>query len=147
MPVHHQPVEQPMQPVQQLPTQPVQQLPPHPVHHYEQMPYVPQFEYPTQHAQPEHDGVHPMCPQCYTALEAHARFCGECGYTLPERVPACPTCGAPLETTAKFCGECGMELSSPVSSNSNNLNDQLRRMQGLKDQQQGWVDKLFKIME
>jgi DNA helicase II / ATP-dependent DNA helicase PcrA len=156
MPTYQQPQPAP-EPVYQAPVQPqpapeyvhpAEQQPSQPVRHYEQMPYQPQYEPPTQHAQPEHvsDGVHPMCPSCYNPLEAHARFCGECGYTLPERVPACPTCAAPLEITAKFCGECGMELQSPNTSSSN-VSDNLRRMQGLKEQQQGWMNKLFKTME
>jgi hypothetical protein len=39
-----------------------------------------------------------------------------------------------------------MELQSPNTSSSN-VSDNLRRMQGLKEQQQGWMNKLFKTME
>jgi len=135
---------QPQHPQQPQPQQPQYQQPQQP-----QQAFVPQHAYPTQHAPVEHqaESGQPMCPQCHNHLEANARFCGGCGYTLPERVPACPTCGAPLESTAKFCGECGMSLVAPVASNSALLGDNLRRMQDLKDQQQGWVSKLFKILE
>jgi hypothetical protein len=118
-------------------------------HHYEQLPFVPQQPYPTQHAQPEHavSEHHPMCPQCYNALEANARFCGECGYTLPERIPACPTCGVPLEPSAKFCGECGMSLNAPVAGDSDAMSQKMRQMQDIKGQQEGWVNKIFKMLE
>jgi predicted amidophosphoribosyltransferase len=88
-----------------------------------------------------------MCPQCYNALEANARFCGECGYTLPERIPACPTCGVPLEPSAKFCGECGMSLNAPVAGDSDAMSQKMRQMQDIKGQQEGWVNKIFKMLE
>jgi hypothetical protein len=41
-----------------------------------------------------------------------------------------------------------MQLDSPpVASDSASLNDNMRRMQDLKDQQHGWVNKIFKILE
>lgn len=56
---------------------------------------------------PEPTGGLPVCSSCGNGLEANARFCGECGYSLPERIAACLGCAAPLEPGAKFCGECG----------------------------------------
>jgi predicted amidophosphoribosyltransferase len=92
--------------------------------------------------------LHPTCPSCSNPLEANARFCGGCGYNLPERVPACPTCGAPLESSAKFCGECGTQLEgSPVTHGSTALTQNLMRMQELKDKQHGWMVKLLKKLE
>lgn len=90
---------------------------------------------------------HPLCPSCHSPLEANARFCSECGYSLPTRVPACPTCAAPLEATAKFCGECGMALNAPVAGDSSQVSQNIMRMQELKDKQHGWVNKIWKMLE
>ena len=54
----------------------------------------------------------PKCVQCGNQLEVNSLFCGECGYSLPERIPPCPSCGEPVEPGAKFCGECGFRLIS-----------------------------------
>ncbi len=62
-------------------------------------------------------GSAPACPSCANPLEANARFCGECGYSLPERVMACKGCGAPLEANAKFCGECGKPCAAVPAQN------------------------------
>jgi predicted amidophosphoribosyltransferase len=68
-------------------------------------------------AQVPSSGGFPICPSCGTNLEANARFCGECGYSLPERIPACAGCGVALEPGAKFCGECGTPvLQVPAAS-------------------------------
>lgn len=133
------------------------QQPGTPAHSFEQhaYPYANQYPgaqgYDAQHAHghvPQSDGSHPMCPQCHCALEANARFCGECGYTLPERVPACPVCGAPLEGTAKFCGECGTSLTgAPVIGSDSHLDGNVHRMQELKDKQNGWMNKILKMLE
>ena len=140
---HEQPYEQPapVQPHQQ----PVEFAQPQPVY-YEQ----PQFPFTQQQQsyQP-HDMAagQPLCPACHSALEPNARFCGECGYTLPQRIPACPTCSAPLEASAKFCGECGLELTGPVAGDSNQISANMVRMHDLKEKQQGWASKMWKMLE
>jgi DNA helicase-2/ATP-dependent DNA helicase PcrA len=72
------------------------------------------------------------CPSCHMPLEPGARFCGECGYSVPSEPAAampqsnpmgaqeinqhavayaaplvCGVCANVLEPGAKFCGECG----------------------------------------
>ncbi len=57
------------------------------------------------------------CPNCGKPLRAGARFCGNCGATLPAPArPAappppsdtsCPHCGKPIREGARFCGSCG----------------------------------------
>jgi DNA helicase-2/ATP-dependent DNA helicase PcrA len=136
----------------QVPTQPA----PYPQVPTQQAPYPhapmqPQEPYVAHPHDPQGGGyvshLHPVCPSCGNALEANARFCGGCGYNLPERVPACPTCGAPLESSAKFCGECGTGLSAPVTQGSSSLTNNLTRMQELKDKQHGWMINLLKKLE
>lgn len=63
-----------------------------------------------QPAMEDADSTKPRCPQCSNFLEVSSVFCGECGYSLPERIPPCPSCGEPVEPGAKFCGECGFSL-------------------------------------
>lgn len=63
-----------------------------------------------QPAMDDGDSTKPRCPQCTNFLEVSSVFCGECGYSLPERIPPCPSCGEPVEPGAKFCGECGFSL-------------------------------------
>lgn len=55
------------------------------------------------------------CPNCNKELEDGARFCDECGTTIPEapvveNVIFCPECGAKLPASAAFCDSCGAKL-------------------------------------
>lgn len=60
------------------------------------------------------------CPNCGKPLRAGARFCGNCGATLPAparpAVPPppsatiCPHCGKPIREGARFCGSCGKSV-------------------------------------
>ncbi len=90
-------------------------------------------------------GTHPFCPGCSRPLEAGARFCGECGYQLPTRIPACPLCSSPVEPSAKFCGECGarlypQHLERPLGPGG------LPGAKGKRDPH-GWLVKLIKFIE
>jgi len=50
------------------------------------------------------------CPHCGGAiLKDNAKFCGECGKTLPETA-SCPKCKTPVKPDTKFCGNCGTKL-------------------------------------
>ncbi|MBX9687398.1 MAG: zinc ribbon domain-containing protein, partial [Candidatus Obscuribacterales bacterium] len=85
-----------------------------------------------------HTGV-PLCPSCGNHLEANARFCGECGYSLPARVLACSGCNNPLEAGAKFCGECGTAvLQSGQAEASGSASDKGKA---------GWMVKFLKFLE
>ncbi|MBN2100450.1 zinc ribbon domain-containing protein [Candidatus Dojkabacteria bacterium] len=46
------------------------------------------------------------CPKCGATIEAHAKFCGECGEKLSSTIK-CPKCGKEIEADTKFCPECG----------------------------------------
>lgn len=48
------------------------------------------------------------CAKCGASAGRGAKFCSECGASLPGRV--CPSCGKPLPEGAKFCAECGASL-------------------------------------
>ncbi len=60
------------------------------------------------------------CPNCGKPLRPGARFCGNCGHTIPATpvaqtgaqpasptTIACPQCGKPVRAGAKFCSNCG----------------------------------------
>jgi ribosomal protein L40E len=49
------------------------------------------------------------CPRCHAENRDSARFCRECGATLPV---VCPGCGARLEPGSKFCDGCGSPLAA-----------------------------------
>lgn len=146
------PHEQPERPAAQqqfAPAQPAWEAParaPIPSQPAYQGGYVPQYPGAMPGQVPAEAGQ-PLCPACHMPLEANARFCSECGYALPSRIPACPTCSAPLEMSAKFCGECGMDLSAPVAGDSTQISDNMVRMQNLKEKQAGWVNKIWKMLE
>ncbi len=69
-----------------------------------------QIPSPTAYVEDAQDSTKPKCVQCGNQLEVNSLFCGECGYSLPQRIPPCPSCGEPVEPGAKFCGECGFHL-------------------------------------
>ena len=46
------------------------------------------------------------CPQCGAACDSGARFCDQCGASIPGPV-RCQSCGAMNEPDAKFCSQCG----------------------------------------
>ena len=46
------------------------------------------------------------CPDCGAELREGAKFCMECGASIPQ-VKECPECGTELPANAKFCYECG----------------------------------------
>ena len=52
------------------------------------------------------------CPSCHHVNLEGAKFCRECGKSLPT---FCPACGAANPTSAKFCGDCGAKLATPRS--------------------------------
>jgi hypothetical protein len=87
--------------------------------------YVPNAYVEPPSDEPDADaGTLPICPSCGNGLEANARFCGECGYSLPERIMACSGCALPLEPGAKFCGECGTPVpAAPEQSASAQADD------------------------
>jgi len=90
---------------------------------------------------PEPAGGLPVCPSCGNGLEVNARFCGECGYSLPERIAACIGCAAPLEPGAKFCGECGTPVvvqAAPVAEAA---------PEGARDKGKTWMIKFLKFLE
>ena len=115
-------------------------------------PLVPQYSalaesVPAAHGAPPPapGGTQPFCPGCGRPLEAGARFCGECGYQLPRRIPACPLCSSPVEPSAKFCGECGarlypQHLDRPLSPGG------LPTGKDKRDQH-GWLVKLIRFIE
>lgn len=49
------------------------------------------------------------CPSCKVTVSEGAKFCAECGTSLPR---ACPACGHAGPAQAKFCPECGANLAS-----------------------------------
>src|SRR5262249_10827465 len=52
------------------------------------------------------------CPSCNASVPEAAKFCSECGASLPR---ACPACGHGNRASAKFCSECGSQLAPPSS--------------------------------
>ncbi len=50
-----------------------------------------------------------ICPACSAKLVRGARFCPNCGETIPKK-PLCPDCGQELVSGAKFCPYCGKRL-------------------------------------
>lgn len=57
----------------------------------------------------ESDG--PVCPVCGTVNERDARFCIQCGRSLPAE-GICPHCGTVCAPGTKFCGKCGEPLDT-----------------------------------
>ncbi|MCW5852644.1 MAG: zinc ribbon domain-containing protein [Anaerolineae bacterium] len=55
-----------------------------------------------------------LCPNCGAPVSAGAKFCGQCGATLPT-TRLCPSCGASIAPTARFCGTCGAPVESNVT--------------------------------
>lgn len=64
------------------------------------------------------------CPKCGKPLRPGARFCGNCGATIPAAAQAvgapqiaegdvspCPNCGKPVRRGAKFCTHCGTKMA------------------------------------
>jgi uncharacterized OB-fold protein len=105
----------------------------------EQPPYVPEESPPA--PPPPVAGV--SCPACGAALVPEARFCPECGATVPEPSPPpaaeqqphvpeeslptppppvvpslCPKCGASLVPEAVFCPDCGHRLTQGADTAS-----------------------------
>jgi class 3 adenylate cyclase/tetratricopeptide (TPR) repeat protein len=56
------------------------------------------------------------CPHCQHEAPPRAKFCPECGNSLPV---ACASCATPLPAKAKFCPECAHPVAvSPTPANS-----------------------------
>jgi DNA helicase-2/ATP-dependent DNA helicase PcrA len=145
-PIQSQPVYPTPQPVPPANYAPAAPLQPAPIPSQPAYPggYYPQPQAPMQPVAP----VQPLCPACHLPLEhPNARFCSECGFALPSRIPTCPTCSSPLEPTAKFCGECGIDVTGPVAGDSTQFSDNMVRMQNLKEKQAGWINKIWKALE
>ena len=51
------------------------------------------------------------CIKCNTPLAAGAKFCPDCGTSVPAQ-PVCPACSKPVAVGARFCQECGKQLSA-----------------------------------
>lgn len=51
------------------------------------------------------------CAKCNAGLAAGAKFCPECGTSVPAQL-LCPACSKPVAAGAKFCQECGKQLSA-----------------------------------
>ncbi len=51
-----------------------------------------------------------ICPNCHTHNPAGAKYCVNCGYSLPE---SCPHCGVETPVAARFCLNCGSPLARP----------------------------------
>ena len=47
------------------------------------------------------------CPKCGASIDAHSKFCPECGAKI---LSECPKCGAKVTPRQKFCPECGQKL-------------------------------------
>lgn len=65
-----------------------------------------------------------ICPTCRHNNAADARFCSECGTSLPKR---CPSCGESSPDSAKFCQSCGMRFESGLASAVKQAEDGDRR--------------------
>ena len=55
-----------------------------------------------------------ICPHCSAKVTDGAKFCGECGRTIPA-TPTCSHCGAVVAATVRFCGECGQPIEGRVA--------------------------------
>ena len=53
------------------------------------------------------------CGACENECSADARFCEQCGSSLPRR---CAACGATLAAKARFCPACGASAEGSVSA-------------------------------
>jgi hypothetical protein len=58
-----------------------------------------------------------LCPECNAEQPDGARFCNQCGATLPAPILValapdwrCPACGFENQPGSKFCSECGTKL-------------------------------------
>lgn len=63
-----------------------------------------------------------ICTKCGFGNQQGAKFCGECGARLPEKMPVlggviCPKCGAQAEEGMRFCMSCGTELTEKMVEN------------------------------
>ncbi len=57
----------------------------------------------------EADASSRACPACGTTNDADARFCDDCGGSMPV-ARDCHSCGEPNDATARFCDACGEAL-------------------------------------
>ena len=55
-----------------------------------------------------------LCPKCSAPMPAQAKFCGSCGFSVPQAAPVvseqikvCDKCGATASKESKFCPKCG----------------------------------------
>lgn len=55
-----------------------------------------------------------LCAQCGSPLPDDARFCSNCGYTVPI-APRCQNCNARVAADAVFCSECGTPVLAKQS--------------------------------
>jgi hypothetical protein len=58
------------------------------------------------------------CPDCGAELDEGARFCANCGASVPQ-VKKCPKCGMELSLQAKFCLGCGFQLDKDPAAGIN----------------------------
>jgi DNA helicase II / ATP-dependent DNA helicase PcrA len=172
-PVQPQQQQQAVPPQAQLPQQQMRpqgptQIPPQPA-------YVdPNSAYPASQnnyanwqaayaSSPQQLSVSGGCPSCQMPLEPGARFCGECGYSIPAEPPpampqsnypedyavnlqeayvemlVCGVCANVLEPGAKFCGECGTPYQAQQDLPPN--------AQRVPDGNGGWMVKFLKFLE
>lgn len=62
-----------------------------------------------------------FCGGCGKEIEAGIRFCGNCGWKVPENAsepskPVCKACGAEIVPGIKFCGKCGAKIEEASES-------------------------------
>ena len=76
------------------------------------------------------------CPNCGKKNSDENKFCGECGYPLPEPENYCPECDRTFKKGEKFCTQCGHVLINECEyrSEQQSLEEQRRYEEWLEEQ-------------
>lgn len=56
------------------------------------------------------------CPKCGNQIPEGEKFCGKCGFKLPEYILVCPKCHKGYNDNRTYCGECGEKLTNVVKT-------------------------------